>query len=154
MEFDHKEPGTKSFWILQRAGSVSRDRLLTELSKCEVVCANCHRARTYARAIERREDRLRGGHNPRRESRLRREQTALIQALRARACMDCGRRFPFYVMDFDHRVPGEKAFEITRMLGRTSTEDLLDEIAKCDIVCANCHRERTFRWRSKNAGVA
>ena len=154
MEFDHKEPGTKSFWILQRAGSVSRDRLLTELSKCEVVCANCHRARTYARAIERREARSRGGHEPRRESRRRREQTALIQTLRVCACMDCGRQFPFYVMDFDHRVPGEKAFEITRMLGRTSTQNLLDEIAKCDIVCANCHRERTFRRRSKNAGVA
>jgi len=78
MEFDHKQPGTKSFGF-SAAGSVSRDRLLTELSKCEVVCANCHRARTYARAIERREARLRDGHEPRRESRLRREQTALIR---------------------------------------------------------------------------
>jgi predicted HNH restriction endonuclease len=48
-------------------------------------------------------------------------------------------------MDFDHR-PGEtKAFEISQMLGKVSMETLEAEIAKCDIVCANCHRIRTHR---------
>ncbi len=40
------------------------------------------------------------------------------------------------------------------MLGRVDTENLLAEVSKCDIVCANCHRERTFRRRVANAGVA
>ncbi len=39
------------------------------------------------------------------------------------------------------------------LAGRVRFVILLEEVAKCDIVCANCHRERTFQ-RRKNAGVA
>lgn len=59
-------------------------------------------------------------------------------------CMDCSRIYPYYVMDFDHRA--EKQWEIsdmTRTKGLTY-EDVQAELAKCDLVCANCHRERTF----------
>jgi hypothetical protein len=60
-------------------------------------------------------------------------------------CPDCKQSYPSCVMDFDHR-PGEtKAFEISQMLGKVSMETLEAEIAKCDIVCANCHRIRTHR---------
>lgn len=47
-------------------------------------------------------------------------------------------------MDFDHR-PGEtKLFDIC--LGyRYSRKKLDAEIAKCDVVCANCHRDRTYK---------
>lgn len=56
-------------------------------------------------------------------------------------CADCGVKYPSYVMDFDHR--GEKEFNIanSRSLGVIR---LAQEISKCDVVCANCHRERTF----------
>jgi hypothetical protein len=40
------------------------------------------------------------------------------------------------------------------MLGRVDTETLLQEASKCDIVCANCHRKRTYERRNGNAGVA
>ena len=56
-------------------------------------------------------------------------------------CADCGRRFEPYQMDFDHRDPATKLFNL--MTGRASLmsdEKLLAEVAKCDIVCANCHR--------------
>ena len=62
MDFDHKESGGKSFWLLQRAGSVSHARLIAELEKCDIVCANCHRAHTHARALERRRARIESGH--------------------------------------------------------------------------------------------
>lgn len=63
-------------------------------------------------------------------------------------CDDCGLQYPSYVMDFDH-VRGVKTADISRMLSRLSRgtmtfERILDEIAKCDLVCANCHRKRTF----------
>lgn len=59
-------------------------------------------------------------------------------------CADCSRIYPFWVMDFDHR-PGEvKKFGIAQVRKWTSEKVLLDEIAKCDIVCANCHRARTY----------
>ncbi len=57
-------------------------------------------------------------------------------------CADCGVRYPPYVMQFDHR-PGEiKLFTIAKNW-QYSKEKILAEIAKCDIVCANCHAERT-----------
>jgi len=59
-------------------------------------------------------------------------------------------------MDFDHRDPGAKRASVTRMIGRVGTPRLLDEVEKCDIVCANCHRARTYRRRmtATRAGVA
>jgi hypothetical protein len=154
MDFEHRDPKTKSFWILQRAGDVSRERLHAEIAKCDIVCANCHRARTYQRAIKLRRLRILSGYPPTLESRLRREQTELIKRLRDRPCADCGQRFPFYAMDFDHQVPIEKSAEVPRLLGRVTTERLLEEIEKCDIVCANCHRMRTYSAKMKrHAGV-
>jgi hypothetical protein len=154
MDFDHRESDSKSFWLLQRAGDVSHDRLTAELEKCDIVCANCHRARTYARALERRRLRIESGHVPITESRLRREQTDLLRKLRDVPCADCLQRFPFFAMDFDQRDPVDKTFEVPRMLGRVDTKKLLEEASKCDIVCANCHRKRTYEQRNGNAGVA
>ena len=60
-------------------------------------------------------------------------------------CMDCGTKYPYYVLDFDHR-PGEvKLFNIGQHGKNTTLKSLKDEIAKCDIVCANCHRIRTWQ---------
>lgn len=64
-------------------------------------------------------------------------------------CKDCKKYYPFYVMDFDH-VDGTKVANITVMTnGYRPFMQLLMEIAKCEIVCANCHRERTQK-RIKN----
>lgn len=47
-------------------------------------------------------------------------------------------------MDLDHRDPQQKIFELSKQKA-CSVKRLLVEIAKCDVVCANCHRERTMR---------
>jgi hypothetical protein len=53
------------------------------------------------------------------------------------------KRYPTYVMQFDH-VRGVKEFEIGQAQRlQVSTARLFAEIAKCDLVCANCHMERT-----------
>ena len=61
-------------------------------------------------------------------------------------CMDCGLH-PEYsqVLEFDHRPDEEKRFHISDGMTTGTMEDLIAEIAKCDIVCANCHRIRTVR---------
>ena len=70
---------------------------------------------------------------------------AIINEAKDRPCMDCDVGYPPYVMDFDH-VRGTKRFTIGSDRGLTSNlDELRAEIAKCDVVCANCHRERTFR---------
>lgn len=48
-------------------------------------------------------------------------------------------------MDFDH-VRGEKKFNISiAAVKLMSIAIVQSEIEKCDVVCANCHRERTFK---------
>ncbi len=59
--------------------------------------------------------------------------------------MDCGNRYPYYVYDFDHRDPTTKKACVARMICQGYGIDAIKkEIEKCDIVCANCHRERTY----------
>ena len=45
LDFDHGD-NPKSFSIMRDGLSRSRDSLIAEVKKCEVVCANCHRIRT------------------------------------------------------------------------------------------------------------
>ncbi|AVT83635.1 hypothetical protein RPYSC3_47750 [Rhodopseudomonas palustris] len=58
-------------------------------------------------------------------------------------CKDCGRFFPTYCMDFDHKDPKGKLIKVSR-LAWGGREAMLREIRKCDLVCAVCHRIRTF----------
>ncbi len=76
----------------------------------------------------------------------RRQQATLawLRELRSVLCMDCGGTFPPYVMDFDHRDPKTKPFSLAAGKSLLKNRAVLEaEVAKCDIVCANCHRIRT-----------
>ena len=68
-----------------------------------------------------------------------------IMEAKCRPCADCGRSFPHYVMDFDHLPGADKKFILSRYKVETRTmQEVVEEIAKCEVVCANCHRVRTF----------
>lgn len=68
-----------------------------------------------------------------------------LDSLKSVPCADCGIQYPSYVMQFDHK--GNKEFQIgTNTL--LSEYRLKLEIAKCDVVCANCHAERTHKRRN------
>ena len=56
-------------------------------------------------------------------------------------CKDCSKFYPSYVMDFDHVL--DKLYGIANIVRAKSRKTLLEEIAKCEIVCSNCHRIRT-----------
>jgi hypothetical protein len=75
---------------------------------------------------------------------------AMIRELKSVPCADCGGCFPYYVMDFDH-VDGEKLDIVSSLVHRGSVRRLVAEIAKCEVVCANCHRIRT--WNRMDLGV-
>ena len=81
-----------------------------------------------------------------RESRKRwiAKTSALIAEAKNVPCMDCRGVFPSVCMDFDHRPDEAKLFTISHGKGQYGEEKILAEIAKCDVVCANCHRLRTF----------
>jgi DNA-binding MarR family transcriptional regulator len=72
----------------------------------------------------------------------------LIQELKSgKSCLDCGHEYPHFIMDFDHRPDEQKLFEISKAANSRSIEQILIEVNKCDLVCANCHRYRT--WNRK-----
>lgn len=59
-----------------------------------------------------------------------------------RPCYDCGGTFPLECMDWDHLPGKEKLFTVSEGKSK-SIESVVDEINKCQLVCANCHRVRT-----------
>jgi len=65
-----------------------------------------------------------------------------------KTCLDCGLCFPHYILDYDHRPGESKKANVNVLVKRgASKEIILAEIAKCDLICANCHRSRTFLRR-------
>ena len=124
MEYDHVQ-GEKRHNIGKMANH-KRERVLEEIAKCELVCCACHRIRSHNR---------RGHPKTRHLVKFR----AWLDSLKANPCTDCKRTLHPVAMDFDH-VAGEKITEISSTKCRAF---ILDELAKCELVCANCHRERT-----------
>ncbi len=68
-------------------------------------------------------------------------------------CETCEENHPA-CLEFHHINPQEKKFTIGRQERRVSLKSLQDEIAKCRILCANCHRKEHSRQReSKRKAV-
>ncbi len=78
---------------------------------------------------------------------FRASRRALLDTLKSAPCAACGESFPPIVMDFHHRDPKEKLFNVS-LFFRVNKEVLLAEVAKCDVVCANCHRIEESLCRS------
>lgn len=86
---------------------------------------------------------------------LRRQEA--VRQYKERPCADCRVQYPHYKMQFDHkggrddiyslraREKGKRPMSIALMLRKVSLENLMKELAKCDIVCSNCHSGRTYR---------
>ena len=58
-------------------------------------------------------------------------------------CTDCGETFPVYVMHWDHLPEYDKVADISVMVASRTRQAVLDELKKCELVCANCHVMRT-----------
>ncbi len=151
MDFDHRDPRTKSFALAAgKALLKSREVLLAEIAKCDIVCANCHAIRTYdwIKSEDVFASRAKGtSRHLARKTAYREAHSKLLADLRKVPCFDCGGTFPFFVMQFDHRDSREKRYVVSMMVGRAGRDTILAEVAKCDVVCANCHRERTYQRR-------
>lgn len=66
------------------------------------------------------------------------------------SCTQCGFSHPG-ALDFHHRDPSAKEGAVTRMvLQKRSKKAILEEIAKCDVLCSNCHR--ILHWNERNSG--
>ncbi len=89
-----------------------------------------------------------------RKARLQKERRhnnlSIVREYKAgKGCLDCGESNPL-VLDFDHVDRAKKSFTISNAVRLGwSIARIMEEINKCDVVCANCHRIRTakqFKW--------
>jgi hypothetical protein len=65
-------------------------------------------------------------------------------------CMDCGVKHHPHAMEWDHRDGEVKLYTPSKMV-QLSKEKVLAELAKCDLVCAICHRKRTTDRRNRDS---
>lgn len=114
-------------------------------------CKECKRGydHKYYRTKEGRKEAIAASNESRRQ-----ERVALVFAyLRKHPCVDCGND-DVRVLEFDH-VRGVKLGNISSMVHNliSPIEQIIAEIAKCDVRCANCHRIVTCERRSAPAPV-
>lgn len=112
---------------------------------CQSVCRSCQNARdldAYYNHPMRRE-----AINKTRTKGVLGETLEWYRSLKhMKPCADCKVPYPYYIMQFDHL--GDKVGNVGNLVRRSGGKELvLAEIAKCDLVCANCHCERTHRRR-------
>ncbi|MFD7903123.1 hypothetical protein ACFV4G_12845 [Kitasatospora sp. NPDC059747] len=140
---DHVDPAQKAGTVSRLVQlCVSKKRLLEELAKCEVRCARCHRARTM-RQRTRQTTRL-----PPSWQRVVDLQTRNDAIKTVLGCADCGWREWARGLDWDH-VHATKTASVAQLIAdRRPWSEIEAEIAKCELVCANCHRIRTAVRRS------
>lgn len=148
MDFDHIDRKTKKFKISGSLNSRNGDDLIKEIEKCELRCANCHRHKTYMESLN---NSILTTDNTKYKTYISNKKN-IVNSLKNKPCMDCGNEYNHWQMDFDHRDPSTKIMKICDMVRKSFTiEAVLYEISKCDLVCANCHRLRTFKMLMETA---
>ena len=105
-------------------------------------CRECNKAYHYAH-LERHMAQIRRRSKPVLDD----SRQRMVEYLRTHPCVDCGET-DIIVLEFDH-LRDKVANVGTLMARKHHWSQVLEEIAKCEIVCANCHRRRTAR-RSNN----
>jgi hypothetical protein len=134
---------TKDFSHTINMMGIAPNKLKQELNKTEPVCAIDHRIRTHERSKS----------NP-----LRQKVWRAVLVMRTKVnlekakigmCDCCHRPWDpnlYYLFDFDHRDPKTKKHDVSDMVlagNKYSWKDVLKEIEKCRLLCANCHRKHT-----------
>lgn len=75
-------------------------------------------------------------------------QEWFLEYRKNQACEICGENHPA-CLDFHHVNPAEKKFEVSARRNRPSMKALIEEIAKCRVLCANCHRKEHWKQREQ-----
>ena len=98
-------------------------------------CANAAKRRSY-----RKHGRSKDAETQLRNRKLR--QDYVLDYLEQHPCVKCGET-DIRVLEFNHIDPSQKYFEVSRLLQNYGMQKLIDEIDKCEVLCANCHAKHT-----------
>jgi hypothetical protein len=142
MEFDHIGEDKIHSVSGMVARHWSKEDILKEVAKCDLVCVLCHRLRTFSREQHKTTEDLSTDPVLVRQRKKRHEGIAYLTKYKEeRPCADCGGFFKGVQMDFDHRPGTVKVASVGKLIN--SPGALALEMAKCELVCVRCHRLRT-----------
>ena len=116
------------------------DGLSTICNDCQAIYYKAYYQRNKKREIARAKKNVKKHH-------LRMKD--LTDKIKSKPCLDCGVEHPPWIMDFDHREGTNKLGAVGNLVRHASETRILEEIKKCDVVCSNCHRQRTHDRRER-----
>lgn len=131
LEFHHRDSRDKDF-PLNLSWGYSKEKVLNEIEKCDILCSNCHRK------IHRENDKdivvtI--------DKSIIRNRNIVREIRKKSVCKECGETDDC-CLDFHHLDKESKEYTISRLISHHYSEKrLLKEIEKCVIICSNCHKK-------------
>jgi hypothetical protein len=116
-------------------------------------CRECRRAYHSSYYLQNR-DRYREHQRRNQPKRRKQNRQRLLEYLSDKSCVDCGEADPV-VLELDH-VHGRKQYNVGSMVSEYSWDRIAEELEKCEVRRANCHRRKTardFKWFKGNFGA-
>lgn len=135
MEYDHID--NKKLAVSKMVHeNFSINSIKEEIAKCELVCVLCHKTRTYNRLMIK-------FNGPKKSFAYIRNKTLLHEA-KSKPCHVCGMSYKPWQMEFDHLDRENKTACVGQLSGTgCSVKRIKEEIEKCQLLCALCHRRKT-----------
>jgi hypothetical protein len=134
MDYDHVSGNKINSISRMVLNNYSYNDILKEMEKCELVCVLCHNKRTNNRSVRASIDKM---------SKTVKLNRKIIKDAKNVPCVICGELMEEYNMQFDHINPKDK-FKNISQLQNYKTKTLLNEIKKCQVICALCHRRKSL----------
>lgn len=133
LEFDHINPTTKEKQITK---CPQNDNIQTELKKCQLLCRNCHRLKTYN------EKKI----TMTRKYKYIKKKLNFVNEIKCtiKHCQNCNLECHdknTVIFDFDHIPELYNKFKQVSNLIDKSKDIIISEIKKCRFLCSNCHTE-------------
>ena len=125
------------------------DKRVNGVSRTKPYCGDCRKQKQnkyYSEMTQPQKQRIREWRRTKRSK----SKDFLLQ-FKQSPCTDCGIRYDPWIMEFDHLHDKVACISSLSFRGY-SFSTLLKEIGKCEVVCANCHANRTYLRRNKLMG--
>lgn len=128
MDFDHLENKNRTIASMK---NFSKENILKEVSKCELVCAYCHNIRTNSRR-----------NKNTKPTKTKIENKKLLDEIKKSGCYICGYSI-IENLEFDHIDRAKKTKNICE-LAKGKTSLLKEELKNCRVICIVCHRTKSI----------
>jgi len=144
MDYDHiSERGQKNKSITKMIlDNTPQKIILEEIKKCELVCVICHKIRTNNRFNEIL------GLNRKYPSHVQRNIN-IINEFKNKPCVICCQLYDLFNMELDHVDSSTKLYNVCQLKSR-KLKILNTELAKCQVLCALCHRRKSIIEQQDN----